>query len=112
MQNKVITNWNLSPIEKFECFLIELIDFLKSTMVPIEDPDGQISYTCTKDLDYDDPDYMEPFERVAHFCIEKNLDPHETIDMIDEYTDGGYDCEFGLLEDEKIVKLINRQKTC
>ena len=109
MQNRLITRWELTPIEKFESFLLELIDYLKATLVPIENPDGQISYTCTKDDD-NDPDYMEPFERVANFCIEKNLNPHEVIDMIDEYTGDQYNCECYLLEDEKIKKLIQRSK--
>ena len=109
MQNRLITRWELTPIEKFESFLLELIDYLKATLVPIENPDGQISYTCTKDDD-NDPDYMEPFERVANFCIEKNLNPHEVIDMIDEYTGESYSCECYLLEDKKIKKLIQRSK--
>ena len=67
--------------------MIELVEYRKNTLVPIEDPEDQISYTCTKDLDHDHPAYMEPFERVANFCIEKNLDPHEVLDMIDEYID-------------------------
>ena len=111
MQNGVITQWELTPEEKFEDFLIELVDYLKATLVPIEDPNGKISYTCTKDS-YDDQDYMQPFERVANFCIEKNLNPHEVIDMIDEYTGNQYNCECYLFEDEKIKKLIQRPKSC
>jgi hypothetical protein len=99
----------LTPIEKFESLLLELIDYLKATLVPIEDPDGQISYTCTKD-NYNDPDYMEPFKRVANFCIEKNLNPHEVIDMIDEYTGDQYNCECYLLEDKKIKNLVQKFK--
>ena len=79
--------------------------------IPYEDPDGQISYTCTKDDD-NDPDYMKPFERVANFCIEKNLNPHEAIDMIDEYTGDQYNCECYLLRDDKIRNLIERPKGC
>ena len=36
------------------------------------------------------------------------MNPHEVIDMIDEYTDGPHNCECYLLEDEKIKKLIQR----
>jgi len=53
---------------------------------------------------------MEPFERVANFCIDKNLNPHEVISMIDEYTEEEYSCECGLLENDKIIKLIEKSK--
>jgi len=112
MQNRLITRWELTPIEKFESFLIKLVDYLKATLVPIEDSEGQISYTCTKYLDPDDSAYMKPFERVADFCIEKNLNPHEVIDMIDDYTNDEYSCECGLLENDKIIKLMNKRKSC
>ncbi len=57
-----------------------------------------------------DPAYMEPFERVANFCFEKHLNPHEVIDMIDEYTGDQYNCECYLLRDEKIKNLIQMSK--
>ena len=110
MLNRTLTIWELTPVEKFESFLLELVDYLKATLVPVEDPNGQVSYTCTKDLNSDDPDYMEPFERVANFCMDKNLNPHVVIDMIDEYTGDQYNCECYLLEDEKIKKLIQRPR--
>ena len=36
MQNPTLTRWELTPIEKFESLLLELIDYLKATLVPIE----------------------------------------------------------------------------
>ena len=109
MLNRTLTIWELSPVEKLESFLLELVDYLKATLVPIKDPNGRISYTCTKDS-CNDGDYIEPFERVANFCMDKNLNQHIVIDMIDEYTGDQYNCECYLLEDEKITKLIKRSK--
>ena len=43
MQNRTITRWGLTPIEKFESFLLELIDYIKATLVPIMNPNAQIS---------------------------------------------------------------------
>ena len=107
MYGKKLTRWKITREKRFEEFLTELIEYLKTTLVPLEGSNGQIFYTYTKDNDYD-LDYMEPFERVANFCLERNLDPYEVIDMIDEYTDGPHNCECYLLEDEKILKLIGR----
>ena len=104
MQNPLITRWELTPEKKFKSFMQDLVDYLKCTLIPFEAPDGTISYGCTK-YAYDDS-YMEPFERVANFCIERNFNPHEVIDMIDEFTGNKYSCECGWLEDEKIANLI------
>ena len=35
MQNPTITRWELTPVEKFESFLLELINYLKATLLPI-----------------------------------------------------------------------------
>jgi hypothetical protein len=56
--------------------------------------------------------YSSDGEPVANFCLEKNLNTHEVIDMIDGFTDEEYSCECGLLEDEKILELIGKQKPC
>jgi hypothetical protein len=110
MQNRLITRWELSPVEKFEKFLIELVDYLRDTLVPFEEPDGQIQYICTKNLSSGNLLYMEPFERVENFCKEKNLNPQEIRDMIDEYTEEKYICECYLLHDKRIRILIERKK--
>ena len=107
MQNPLITRWELTPEKKFKSFMKDLVDYLKCTMIPFELPNGTIIYTCTK-YAYDDS-YMQPFERLANFCIERNLNPHEVIDMINEFTDDEHTCECYLLQDEKIADLIEEK---
>ena len=110
MQNALITRWELTPVEKFESFLLELINYLKKNLVACQDPDGQILYKCAENHVPNDPNYTEPFARLANFCKEKKLNIQEVIDMIDEYTGEEYDCECMLLRDKEIQKLIKRSK--
>ena len=104
--NVKTTIMEMASKEKFESFIVDLVDYLKTTLIQIKDPDGNISYTCNKYGYREDYPYMEPFERVANFCIARNLDPHIVIGAIDEFIGEQYGCECYWLEDEKINKLI------
>jgi hypothetical protein len=108
MQNPFITRWELTPIEKFESFLLELINYLKRNLVSYKQQGGKISYKCAKNHVPNDPNYTEPFVRLANFCKEKKLNIQEVLDMIDEYTGEVYDCECMLLRDERIRKLSEK----
>jgi hypothetical protein len=109
MQNRLIIRWELTPVEKFEEFLLELLKYIKAELTAFRNGFGEVEWTCGQDHFNPDPG-KAPFERVANFCMERNLNPHEVIDMIDEYTDNHHLCECCLLKDEKIQKLIERSK--
>ena len=108
MIDRLETRKELTQKEKFESFMVDLIEYLKDTLVQYEDQQGQVLYRCTKYSYSEDEIYMEPFERVGNFCIERNLDPHEAINMIDEFIGEYYNCECYWLRDEKVLKLIER----
>ena len=108
MLDRLKTRQELTSTEEFEKLMIDLTEYLKDTLVAYKDQQGQVLYRCTKYSYSEGEEYMEPFERVANFCIERNLDPHEVINMIEEYTGEYYNCECYWLRDEKIRKLIER----
>ena len=105
MQNRLITRWQLTPAEKFEEFLLKLIRNLMTELTPILNNFEELEWTCGQDH-FDPEPGKAPFERLSNYCIERNLNPHEVIDMIDEYTDNHHLCECYLLSDDKIKKLI------
>jgi len=112
MQNSNVkaTIMEMASKEKFGIFIVDLVDYLKTALIQIKDPDGNISYTCNKYGYREDHSDMELFERVANFCIAKNLDPHIVIGKIDEFIGEQYSCECYWLRNEKIKNLIQKFK--
>ena len=106
MQNALITRWKLTPVEKFEDFLRDMVIYLKKTLMSFELSDEKITYPYNEYPD--DFSDEELLEGIANFCLERNLDLYEVLKMIKDYADDleGHECT--MMEDEKIMNLVGR----
>ena len=103
----ILTRWELTPEEKFENFLRELVDYLQAQLAYFKNGYGEIEWTCNQDHHSDD---RQPFEMVVNYCISRNLNWREVLDMIDEYTEDYCQCECHLLNDNNIKKLLSDKR--
>ena len=103
--NSAQTRQALTPKEKLEDFLKELVTYLKTRLNHFTNENGEIEWTCNQDhysIDF------KPFDRVDEFCIKKGLYWIEVLDLIDQYTEDYCECECHLLNDNNIKKLIGK----
>ncbi len=101
--NSALTRQELSPKEKLEDFLRELVAYLKTQLTHFTNRYGEIEWTCNQDHYSGD---FKPFDRVFELCEKKNLFWAEVLNLIDEYTEDCCECECHLLNDDNIKKLI------
>jgi hypothetical protein len=107
MLNGILTRWELTPKEKFEDFLRELVDYLQTQLTHFKNGYGEIEWTCNQDHHTGD---RQLFEMVVNYCIRRNLNWREVLDMIDEYTENYCHCECHLLNDNNIKKLVGEKE--
>ena len=86
MRNCVMTRWDLTPEEKFEAFLRELKEFLKSKLIRKTRPGITPLWSCIAN----GYDHYDQLDNLKDFCNTRNFVWREVKMMIDEYYD--YDC--------------------
>ena len=97
----VLTRWELTPKYKFEKFIEELIEYLKTKLVPYDLPNGQSGWECG----FNHGDYMngsiqvDTYKHSKNFCSQHKYLWEEVLNMIIEYT--GYQpmCDCDIIED-------------
>ena len=86
MQNRLITNWELSPEEKFEDFLRKLKEYLKTKLILKKRPGITPLWSCVANGN----EHHGQLENLRKFCEIHKLNWEEVKSMIDEYYN--YDC--------------------
>jgi hypothetical protein len=106
MLNGVLTRWELTPKEKYEEFHTQLLEYLKTKLIPVRVSNGMIHWTCGVDheaLIHDslDPD-IDPFEHSREFCTQNHLDWSEVRDLIEHHTGFDIFCDCDILEESEL----------
>lgn len=86
-----LTRNEVIPEEKFKEFILELQDYLKTKLTPVDDGNGNIYWTCEQD--HTNPGDCDAFRNCGDFCKMKKLNHEEIMDMIDEYSGEDHFCE-------------------
>ena len=82
----VFTRWELTPDNKFEDFLRELKDYLKTKLILKKRPGIAPFWSCIADK----IEHHDQLDNLREFCVLHNFEWEEIKLMIDEYY--GYDC--------------------
>ena len=110
MRNAVMTKWDLTPHDKFQAFLSELIDYLQKNLLQVkrfpDSPDSELIWICREnytnimrgcgDRNYEWAMYSK------RFCKMRNFYWPEVRDMIEEELDCIVTCDCHILEAKSI----------
>jgi hypothetical protein len=117
MRNAVMTKWDLTPQEKFQGFLSELIDYLQKNLIQVkrfpDSLDSELIWICREnytnimrgcgDRDFEWAIYSR------RFCEIRNFYWPEVRDMIEEELDCIVTCDCHILEAKSIgLEIRNR----
>jgi len=82
----VFTRWELTPENKFEDFLRELKEYLKTKLILKKRPGITPLWSCIAE----GYEHYDQLDNLIEFCVLHNFEWEEIKLMIDEYY--GYDC--------------------
>ena len=94
MQNRLITNWELSPEEKFEDFLRKLKEYLKTKLILKKRSGITPLWSCVAN----GYEHHGQLENLRKFCEIHKLNWEEVKSMIDEYYNYNCHCDCHILQ--------------
>jgi len=104
------TYWALGPPEKFEKFLTELKEYLKTKLQRCEVDGRYTYYSCGHEYHHSSDSSWKPFKNLEEFCCKKGLDHFSVINTLIEKSGIKYKCECQILNDIKSIRAYELQK--
>jgi len=110
MKTSQETYWALGPPDKFEAFIAELKEYLKSKLQRFEVDGRYTYYSCGHEYHHRSDRGWKPFANLEEFCCKKGLNHFSAINTLIENSGIKYKCECEIVNDYGSIRTNELQK--